>query len=544
MALVLCSPAGLDQLEALARRHFAEIPRRAVAAHTTAPATFLPRKPALRSLGIVSATDNPRLVLQFPVGPTRAAFAAKPVELLDAVLGTGGAGSLLASLKAEDLALGVGCELEDRAADHGALFVHINLTANGRAHTDRVLQLFFAYARMLQTAPYPRTAFDEHAAFARRDEALVDRGEGAAYAATLARTALHYPLELAERIPYLWLVPDEAAYRHVLGALQPDNLLVALLAPDLTADRKEKYYGFGYTYTEDAGAAYAALAQNPPEAAAFHLPAANPFAAADTTVLAPCPVRIVDEPGLAMTYAQETDLARPQVAYRFYINPGTTTLDARATARLVLFQTFLQLSLQDLGGRRRRRGIQYGIEADAGLFISVSGYSGSAERFLEQLVERAATLSIDERTFAAVREQVAAALASFPRSEAFQNGRARMRALAETPAFLPSDLLDAARTLTRQEVLDTISDLFSTGQIDGIACGNVPPPRPPASPASCAPDCIPAPPRRTRLSADAVSSAPPARPSSTPPRSPARTPSSSFPTATPPTRPSSAPPPA
>lgn len=475
MALVLCAPADLDRLEALARHHFAEIPRRAVVAPTAAPAVFLPRKPALRSLGIVSATDNPRLVLQFPVGPTRAAFAAKPVELLDAVLGTGGAGSLLASLKAEDLALGVGCELEDRTADHGALFVHINLTANGRAHTDRVLQLFFAYARMLQAAPYPLTAFNEHASFARRDEALVDRGEGCALAASLASTALHYPLELAERIPYLWLAPDEPAYRHVLGALQPDNLLVALLAPDLPADRKEKYYGFGYTYAEDAGAAYAALTRNPPEAAAFHLPAANPFAAADTTVLAPCPVRIVDEPGLTMTYAQETDLARPQVAYRFSIHPGTTTLDARATARLVLFQTFLQLALQDLEAEADAAGIQYDIEGNAGLFISVSGYSGSAERFLEQLVERAATLSIDERAFAAVREQVAASLASFARSEAFRNGRARLRALAKDPAFLPSDLLDDARTLTRQEVLDTVPDLFSTGQIDGLACGNVAP---------------------------------------------------------------------
>jgi secreted Zn-dependent insulinase-like peptidase len=475
MALVLCAPSDLDRLESLARRYFAEIPRRTIAAHTAAPVAFLPRKPALRSLSIVSATDNPRLVLQFPVGPTRTDFAAKPVELLDAVLGTGGAGSLLACLKAEDLALGVGCELEDRASDHGALFVYINLTANGRAHTDRVLQLFFADARMLQAAPYPLTAFNEHAAFARRDEALVDRGEGCALASSLARTALHYPIDYAERIPYLWLTPDEPAYRRVLGALQPDNLLVALLAPDIQPDRKEKYYGFGYTYAEDAGAAYAALTQNPPEAAAVHMPAANPFAAADTTLLATRPIHIVDEPGLAMAYSQETDLARPQVAYRFYIHPGTTTLDARATARLILFQTFLQLALQDIDADASAAGIQYSIEADAGLALSVSGYSGSAERFVEQLIQRTATLSIDERSFVAVREQVAAALASFPRSEAFQNGRARRRAIAETPSFLPSDLLNAVRTLSCQEVLDTVPDLFSTAQIDGIACGNVDP---------------------------------------------------------------------
>jgi secreted Zn-dependent insulinase-like peptidase len=475
MALALCGPAGLDQLEALARRYFAEIPRRPVAPHTVAGTAFLPRKAAVRTVQIPSAKENPRLVLQFPVGPTRTDFAAKPVELVTSLLATGGAGSLLAQLKAEDLAVGLTGELDERAADHSAYFVVVDLTANGRAHTDRVLQLFFAYARMLQSAPYPLGTFNERAAFARRDEAFVDRGEGNDLASGLARAALHYPLELAERIPFLWLTPDEAAYRRVLDTLKPDNTLVILLAPDLTGDREEKYYGFKYSYAEQTGAAFAALAQNPPEATVFALPAANPFAAANTTVLATRPVRIVDEPGLTMAYAQEGDLARPQVTYRFFLRPGTTTLGAKATVRLALFETALQLALQDLEADAGAAGIQYAVVANSGLYLFANGYSGSTERFFAQLVERTATLALDERTFAAVRDQVVNELASFPRAEAFQAGRAHLRALLNTPAFLPSDLLAAARTVTREEVLATIPNLFSTGQIDGLACGNVDP---------------------------------------------------------------------
>ena len=475
MALALCGPAGLDQLEALARRHFAEIPRRPVAAHAAAGTAFLPRKAALRFVEIPSAKENPRLVLQFPVGPTRAAFAAKPAELVTNLLATGGAGSLLAQLKAEDLALGLAGELDERTADHGAYYVIVDLTANGRARTDRVLQLFFAYTRLLQTAPYPLNTFNEHAAFARRDEAFVDRGEGGELAAGLAKAALHYPLELAERVPYLWLTPDEAAYRRLLDTLQPDNTLVTLLAPDLTGDREEKYYGFKYRYTEQTGAAFAALAQTPPEAAGFALPAANPFAAADTAVLATRPVRLIDEPGLTLTYSQEADLARPQVAYRFYLRPGTTSLDAKTTVRLALFETALQLALQDLEADATAAGIQYEIVANTGLYVSASGYSASTERFFAQLIERTAALALDERTFAAVRAQVVNELASFPRAEAYQAGRAHLRALLTIPAFLPSDLLAAARTVTREEVLATLPDLFSTGQIDAFACGNVDP---------------------------------------------------------------------
>ncbi len=475
MALALCAPAGLDQLETFARRYFAEIPRRPVAPHTVASVPYLPRQAALRFVQIPSAQENPRLVLQFPVGPTRAAFAANPAELVTSLLATGGAGSLLAQLKAEDLAVGIAGELEERAADHGAYFVIVDLTAHGRARTDRVLQLFFAYARTLQAAPYPLTTFNERAAFARRDEAYVDRGEGNELASSLARAALHYPLELAERVPFLWLAPDEAAYRRVLAALQPDNALVTLLAPDLTGDRKEKYYGFDYSYRADTGAAYAALTRTPPEAAAFALPAPNPFAAANTEVLATRPVRIVDEPGLALAYTQETDLARPQVTYRFHLRPGTTTLDARATVRLAFFETALQLALQDLSADANAAGIQYEVAANAGLYLYAMGYSGSTERFLAQLIERTATLAVDERTFAAVRDQVVNDLASFPRAEAFRSGRARQRAVLTSTGFTPADLLEPARTLTRDEVNSTLAALFSTGQIDGLACGNVDP---------------------------------------------------------------------
>jgi secreted Zn-dependent insulinase-like peptidase len=475
MALALCGPGDLDRLEALARRYFSEIPRRPVAPAEQPRIEYLPTKPALRLAQIVSAKDDPRLFLQFPVGPTRPIFAAKPIELLGALLSDGSAGSLLAQLKAENLALSINSELDDRAADHGAFYTTIHLTAKGRENMGRVLQLFFAYVRMLQASPYPLTTFREHAEFARRDEAFVDRGEGMELAANLVHSALQYPLEVSERVSYLWLTPDETAYRSVLGALQPDNLLAALLAPDAKADRKEKYYGFAYGYSEDSGALYAGLKQTTTEKIDFHLPDANPFATANTSVLAVEPVAIVDEPGLRMLYAQESDLARPQVAYRFYIRPGKPGFTAADAAQLALFQSVLKFSLQDLEADASAAGIQFSIEARSGLVLSVSGYSAATERFLEQLIQRMTQPSIDERGFSSVHEHALATLSSFPNSEAVEIGQARYRCLVERYSFFPTGLLEPTRRLTRQQVLETLPALFATAQVDGLACGNVSP---------------------------------------------------------------------
>ncbi len=474
MALVLCSSADLDRLEGFARRYFNEIPRRSAAPRNTDSVPFLSPKAALRTVHITSVDENPILFLQFPVGPTRADFTAKPADLVTALFGNTGKGSLQSQLKAEGLALAVGALPDDRAADHGAFNIRIVLTADGLAQTDRVLALVFAYTRMLQSEPFPLALFKERAAFAQREEAYGERAEGDARIAELALACLHYPLELAERIPFLWITPDNAAYRRVLSSLRPENCLVAVLAPGIPTDRQEKYYGFQYSYSEQTGAAFDTLGQPLPDTV-FHLPPANPFAEANTVVLDTCPIRIVDEPGLTMTYAQERDLARPQVSYRFQLRPGTATLDERATAQLACFQLILNLALRDLGTDARAAGIQYGITFGAGLGIRTSGFSGSTEHFLAELVDRVATVEIDEQTFEAARGYLLNAAESSIRAEAHENALSRLEVLKEIPGFTLSDLIPAIRALTRDEVANTLSALFASAQLDGFACGNVDP---------------------------------------------------------------------
>ncbi len=73
---------------------------------------------------------------------------------------------------------------------------------------------------------------------------------------------MDYPIEIAERVPYLWLQEDPAAVQAGAGpsaAGQPARHAGRQGPAGRT--RRSAYFGTRYSYVEDSGAAYAALAK-------------------------------------------------------------------------------------------------------------------------------------------------------------------------------------------------------------------------------------------------------------------------------------------
>jgi len=303
MALALCGKAPLDELEKLAREKFGPVPRRAVAP-AEREARFLPRKAALRLTRIEPVKELRQLYLEFVVPPTRPDFAAKPDELLSQLLGYPGPGGLVAALKKEGLVNRLGAFVYERTPAYSSLFLQVDLTPAGQAAHARVLERIFGYLAHLRRAPFPAEFFKDRARIAQLNETYRDRGEGATLATRLANQALFFPLEVAERADIVWGRPDEAAYRRLLGALTPDNLLVAVMAKGVPTDRAERIYQVKYSYTEDAGAGYQALLQaGGPDT--FRLPGANAFLPGATTVLPERPVALVVPTDEELVIAQD-----------------------------------------------------------------------------------------------------------------------------------------------------------------------------------------------------------------------------------------------
>ncbi|MBI5770771.1 MAG: insulinase family protein [Verrucomicrobia bacterium] len=473
MALCLAGKAPLDELEKHARSLFSAIPRRNVPA-VKREAKFLPRQAALRLAQVEPVKELRQLNLEFVVPATRPDFASKPDTLVTELLGYTGPGGIEDYLKREGLANGVSAFIWERTGDYGSLMVNVSLTPSGQQQHPRVLAAVMSYLAHLRAAPFPAQFFRDRARIGALNETYHDRGEGAALATKLANQALFYPLEVAERAADAWGAPDEAAYRRLLDALTPDNLLVALVAKGVPTDRRERIYNTAYSYREETGAAYDALVQ--PAKLPFALPGANRFMPGDSPLQAERPLPLISEPGVQLFYAADTEFQRPQTALVFRFVPVRDVGTVDTAALLRLYSACLGDSLDAVAGDAALAGVEFGTDASLeGFKLTVTGFGDSPVRYATHVAEQLRTFALTPQRFDAVKEAVLRTLRSYHETEAYVLARDRRDALTREFHFLPNELIARTESATWADVQAFARKFFAAGKLEAVVHGHLPP---------------------------------------------------------------------
>ncbi len=473
MVLVLAGKAPLDELEKLARTLFSPIPRRAVA-HVVREPVFLPHKPTLRLALAEPIKELRQLNLEFVIPGTRADFASKPDELVTQLISYPGPGGLVELLKREGLANALASYTWDRANEYSSLMIQADLTPAGQEQQQRVLQLVFSYLAHLRAAPFPADFYRDRARIAALNETYKDRGEGAELATRLAQQALAYPLEVAERATDVWGAPDEAAYRRVLNTLTPDNLLASLMAKGVPTDRKERIYGTAYSYKEDAGAAYVALV-NPPQVA-FALPGANPFMPGATALLAERPLPLINEPGVALYYAPDTEFQRPQTTLVLRFVPVRELASVDTAALLRLYDLCLRDALEPALADAALAGIDYNASSSLeGVGLTITGFGDSPVRFATYVAGQLRNFSVTPERFEALKEVALRGLRSYAQTEAYLLARDRRDAFSREFQFLPDELTARVATATWPDVQAFATRFFARGKLEAVVHGHLAP---------------------------------------------------------------------
>jgi insulysin len=474
ITLALTGPASLDRLEALARTHFSPVPD-LQRPELRYPADYLPPKAALRLLRMEPVQDLRRLTLSFPLPDLRAQAGSKPAELVAFVLGHEGAGSLLAALKAEGLATGLSVGADADTPDYGSFDVSVNLTPQGLAQYERVLASVFAAIDQLRRSGVPPYLFNERRTMAALDERFRDKGEGANLATALANLLMDYPIEVAERVPYLWLREDPAAVQKLLALLRPDNLLVTLVAKGLPVDKVEPFFGTRYSYVEDTGPAWAALAQ-PVAAAAIGLPPPNPFVPGRTAILPIEPARLIDEPTLSLYYAQDTEFARPMLAHVMRLRLPRDLASARNATLLRFYEACVKESLNETTYAAAAAGLRFDFSASLeGIQFSVDGYDASAGRLLDQVLSGLRDCPLSAERYAALKDRLLRELSAFDRVDAYVTLQESRRRAVREFYFRPDEMLPLARELTLAQVQAFARTVYARGKLEALSYGNLGP---------------------------------------------------------------------
>jgi insulysin len=471
MALSLAGKASLDELEKMARSMFAEVPRRKVTP-IEHKATFLPRKAALRMAYVEPVRELRQLTIEFVVPSTRADFASKPDVLVTELISYPGPGGLVEKLKRDGLIVSLGGGIWERTGNYGSLFIQAALTPAGQDKHMEVLQAIHAYLNHLRASPYPVEFFNDRAKIALLTESFDNRGEGSALATQLANQALFYPLEIAERATRVWGKPNEPSYRRLLDALKPDNALVILAAKGVPTDKKERIYGTAYSYKEDTGAAYTSLAS--PARIAFALPGANRFMPKQTKLIAERPMPLINEPGLALFYAADTEFQRPQSTMTFRYVPAKSMATANNAALMQLYAVALTDAMDAAIADAGLAGVQITPSASlAEVRLTVSGYGDAPAKFADYFASQLKTVSVSPQRFDALKELAMRSLRSYSQLEAYILAFDRRDAMSRQAHFLPDEIISWVEGAKWSEVQAMAARYFAAGKLEALVHGHV-----------------------------------------------------------------------
>lgn len=472
MALSLTSNASLDQQEAWARQYFSVI-RSGQHAEVDFTADLVRASLPPGIVLVEPVTDRRTLSLTFPTRGTRTLYRSKPDALVGFLLGYEGEGSLLSYLKQAGLATGLSGGGYSASKDYSLFGIEVQLTPNGADNWQQVMRSTFAYIDMLRKADFPGYLFDERATVARLQELYSNKGEGTGRAVGLANNVREYTLEDAERADYLWEQASPELYFDILKALRTDNMIATLEMKGLPTDQQEKHFGIDYSYQAFTPELLASL-ENPADIASLTLPAPNRFIPTQVDLLTHRPAKVIDEPGLRLYYAQDTTFERPRVSYQIRLRQPEKMGSLKAVVMRDLYISAINEMLNEQQYAAAVAGLSAAvIDSSKGIRISVSGYSQSANSFLEYVLLQMTAINLPVERFEALKERKLRAWKNAAYSDAYRQTFELERKYFYENYFTPVEKLSIAKEIDLEDVERFSKRLFKNGNVEMVAYGNV-----------------------------------------------------------------------
>ena len=351
--------------------------------------------------------------------------------------------------------------------------IRVYLTPTGLEHYREVIEYILGYVELMKNSDYPETLFEEQMTMARLEELYANKGEGTGRAVDLANSVLVHPLDIAEKVDFLWTEPDPENYFELLREIKPETMMAMLTAKDLEVDQVESIYGTNYSYTEESGAYFEKLKQ-PQVVEGMTLPAPNPFVPTEVKLLSERPVKLLDEPGLTLYYSQDLEFLRPKVAVQFKIRHPESFVTLENTVLKDFYADAIRESLNEIAYPAQMAGLGYSITAGTeGLYLTLSGYDESAKILLDQVIEAMLAVNISEERFEAIKDLTIRSLENFPKGDAWRQARTAKQELSNKVYYTPEQRLSIARTVELKDVKDYVKKLFKKGYIEALIHGNV-----------------------------------------------------------------------
>lgn len=473
MNLSIVSSDSLDVLENWVREYFEPIAPKENSQNIRIDPVYLEEKDAVRIAWIEPVKDQRTMQLEFSLPAIHDQWKSKPVDILAYALGDEGPGSLLSFLKKKGYATTLGAFAHDETGLYGRLMISISLTEKGLKEYEAVLEYIYSYIDMLKKHGYDKRLFKELAIQARLDEVYNDKGEGSERAVFLANQLSQFPLEIAEREPYLFLELNEAAYMDFLSYLRPENMIVLISAKGVDTDYTEPYYGTSYRIDNRSDGFFEKL-QKPKAIEDLYFPPKNPFIPERVELEPERVVKLIDEKGVELYYSQDHEFKRPKMTLIVDIYQPKKYQSKKYEVLKSFLTACIQESLNEIAYPASIAGLHYDFTADTHKTrITISGYSESAKALLKRILDTIYAFDLPAEQFAGIKDRIVKNLKNFDKKDAWMITRLLKNQIVEEVLYHPNELVKYTEKVDLKEVQNFAKKLMRRGAIQALIHGNI-----------------------------------------------------------------------
>jgi protease III len=410
MKLAIVGRHSLDELEALARRHFSDVKNRNIEA------------PIITTQGLTEAQigqhiyyrpqkELKQLVLEFPMPDNRHLWRLKPNEYVANLISSEEPGTLAQQLREWNLIERLTAHAEpDFYGSDGVFRININLTARGLRERDRVVAAVFSYLDLLRSQGVDERHYQEMKVLEERNFHVREVQQPMRLAVNLSYTLFRVPAPYVMSAGYRYERFDADEIHRVLALLVPENLRLWHVSQQEDAQQKIPHHAGTFAVapiTEAETQQWRSLADE----LAFRLPEDNEFAVAhEMANVVPTLTEmtlVVDEPGAEAWLMHAEHHPGDKGFMRVVLNHDLGHRSVEDFVLGALLNSLFEETNTSLMDRAGRAGINIGIGRSGENMqnMTLSGPSASHPLLLARLSDSFVNLEFTDDDFDKARDR-------------------------------------------------------------------------------------------------------------------------------------------
>lgn len=475
MALVVLGKESLDELEAMVKPRFSQVPKRQLQVPRAAQPLFKPGRLPLQ-LSVKPVKELRSLSLIFPVPLLQPHYRQKPVEYIANLLGHEGEGSVLAVLKekgwAESLSAGSG--FDDRYSS--SVMINIRLTQAGWQHYQEVVGLFFEGVKKLTQKGVKGWRYREQSQLAELSFQYQEKQDPQRTVSFLASQLQQYPSAEVYQAGYIYEDFDKSLIKQYLAKLTPDNLLLIATAPEVKTNKVSQYYQTPYQV-----ASLEEVSWSVPDNLVnqLSLPGRNEFVPKKLRLLSG-DAAAADAKPQQQTY-QDTDLWF-QLDTSYGVPKGTVlirtllpsvTENVTQAAQLALYVRMVEESLNAFTYPATLAGLHFSLSANTrGLDIQLGGYSEKQTLLLKKIVAQLNDFDALQPEFERIKAQVMRGWRNAQKRPPYNQLFSELSVVMFAPQWSRDQKLAALEQVSVADMKAFVENLFEGGTARVLVYGN------------------------------------------------------------------------